>query len=142
MCLWWKWWRRKHWDPRYCNTASLKVHVDEVHVKCGGGGGDGARLTSVHVFQIVQYRQEVHELDEGNFVDVHQKVMYLCLLLENVCMYLWMSLNSKRSNIYLMFIWRTYAFSCTDLHVTNWAWTLLLFVGRRRLAVFVHYWYS
>ena len=30
-------------------TASLKVHVDEVHVKCGGGGGDGARLTSVHV---------------------------------------------------------------------------------------------
>ena len=100
-------------------TASLKVHVDEVHVKCGGGGGDGARLTSVHVFQIVQYRQEVHELDEGNFVDVHQKVMYLCLLLENVCMYLCMSLNSKRSNIYLMFIWRTYAFSCTDLHVTN-----------------------
>ena len=30
-------------------TASLKVHVDEVHVKCGGGGGDGARLMSVHV---------------------------------------------------------------------------------------------
>ena len=75
----------------------------------------------------MQYRQEVHELDEGNFVDVHQKVMYLCLLLENVCMYVCMYLNSKRSNTYLMFIWRTYAFSCTHLHVTNWAWTLLLY---------------